>query len=143
MPTPPRTLVRLYWGCTFALAVAGSAMALFYAPTEASTPWMQRIFFFHFPAAISMFVAALVVFGAGIGYLGSRRQAWDDLGRAGAEAAVLCCSVVLLTGMIWAHSAWGTWWMWSPRLTFSLILWLLYLSYLAIRPSIALAGRRA
>jgi heme exporter protein C len=146
MGNPHRILARLYWGCTLALAAAGSAMALSYAPADAGAVWMQRIFFLHLPAAINMFIAALVVFGAGVGYLGSRRTgsgAWDDLGRAAAEVAVLCCSVVLVTGMIWAHTAWGTWWAWSPRLTFSLVLWLLYASYLAIPRAIGASGRRA
>jgi heme exporter protein C len=49
---------------------------------------------------------------------------------------------VLLTGMIWGRSAWGQWWTWSPRLTFSLVLWLLYVVYLMIRASIESPQRR-
>jgi heme exporter protein C len=45
--------------------------------------------------------------------------------------------------MVWARVAWGAWWTWSPRLTFSLVLWLLYVAYLVVRPSIEPAGRRA
>jgi heme exporter protein C len=50
---------------------------------------------------------------------------------------------VLATGMIWGHSAWGAWWTWSPRLTFSLMLWLLYAVYLIVRSSIESPQRRA
>ena len=53
------------------------------------------------------------------------------------------CSIVLLTGMIWGRGAWGLWWTWSPRLTFSLMLWLLYVVYLIIRNSIESSQRRA
>ena len=68
---------------------------------------------------------------------------WDDLAAAAAKVAVLLCSGVLITGMIWGRAAWGQWWTWSPRLTFSLILWLLYAVYLVLRSSIESGQRRA
>ena len=68
---------------------------------------------------------------------------WDDLAAASGKIAALFCTIVLLTGMIWGRSAWGHWWTWSPRLTFSLVLWLLYIVYLMIRPSIESPQRRA
>jgi len=49
----------------------------------------------------------------------------------------------LITGVIWGHKTWGVWWTWSPRLTFSLMLWLLYVVYLIIRPAIESPERRA
>ncbi len=104
---------------------------------------VQKIFYLHLPVAINTFLACAVVFVASVGYLWHRRQVWDDLAVAAAKVAVLLCSVVLLTGMIWARSAWGRWWTWSPRLTFSLMLWLLYVVYLVIRPSIESRQRRA
>jgi heme exporter protein C len=97
----------------------------------------------HMPIAVTMFLACFVVFIASAGYLLQRCMMWDDLAQAGAEVAVLFASVVLLTGMIWGRSAWGYWWTWSPRLTFSLMLWLLYLVYLMVRPSIESPQRRA
>ena len=45
--------------------------------------------------------------------------------------------------MTWARGAWGQWWTWSPRLTFSLILWLLYAFYLALRFRVHAPQRRA
>jgi heme exporter protein C len=68
---------------------------------------------------------------------------WDDLLSAAAKVAALTCTVVLITGMIWGRYAWGQWWDWSPRLTFSLLLWLLYVVYLILRPSIESRQRRA
>src|SRR6185369_3039387 len=44
--------------------------------------------------------------------------------------------------MIWGRQAWGEWWTWSPRLTFSLILWALYVGFVALRPLLP-ANRRA
>ncbi len=143
MTNPSKGLVRAYWGATLALLAAAALMAWLYAPVEETMGPVQKIFYLHLPAAINMFLAALAVFVASIGYIWTRHSAWDRLGAAAAKVTVLYCSVVLLTGVIWGHSAWGQWWTWSPRLTFSLVLWLLYVAYLMIRPSIDSAQRRA
>jgi heme exporter protein C len=104
---------------------------------------IQKIFYLHLPVAINTFVAALVVCIASIGYLWQRSLAWDDLAAAAGKVTALFCAVVLLTGMIWGKKAWGAWWTWSPRLTFSLVLFLLYAVYLMIRPAIESPQRRA
>lgn len=134
---------RAYWTLTAMLFAAVIAMLVVYTPTERTMGPVQKIFYLHLPVAINTFVACLVCFIGSLGYLWQRRQAWDDLAAAGARISVLLCSVVLLTGMIWARSAWGQWWTWSPRLTFSLALWLLYVVYLIVRPSIESRHRRA
>jgi len=112
-------------------------------PVERTMGPIQKVFYFHLPVAINTFIAAMVVFIASIGYLWQRKMWWDDLASAAAKIAALYCSVVLLTGMIWGKEAWGQWWTWSPRLTFSLVLWLLYVVYLMIRPAIESPQRRA
>lgn len=104
---------------------------------------VQKVFYIHLPVAINTFLACFIVFIASIGYLMQRKLWWDDLAVAAAKVAVLFASIVLITGMIWGKSAWGQWWTWSPRLTFSLILWLLYVVYLMIRPSVESEQRRA
>ena len=104
---------------------------------------IQKIFYLHLPAAINALLACALVFVASLGYLWQRRTGWDDLAAAAAKVAALMCSVVLVTGMIWGRAAWGQWWTWSPRLTFSLVLWLLYVVYLMIRPSVESPSQRA
>jgi hypothetical protein len=52
---------------------------------------------------------------------------------AGAEVGVVFCTVVLTTGPIWGRRAWGIWWTWDARLTTTLVLWLIYMSYLLLR----------
>lgn len=136
-------LVAGYWGLTLGLFVAGLAVLAWYTPTEATMGPIQKLFYLHLPVAVNTFVACLVVFIAGVGYLWQRRPEWDALGAAAAKVAVLLCSVVLLTGVCWARAAWGQWWTWSPRLTFSLVLWLLYVVYLVIRSSVESPQRRA
>src|SRR4029079_6869712 len=105
-------------------------------PTDARRVVIQNCFSSPLPVAISTFLACLVSFIASIAYLTQRRGIWDDLASAAARVSVQLCSVVLLTGMIWGRSAWDQCWTWSPRLTFSLMLWLLYVVYLTIRMSI-------
>jgi heme exporter protein C len=138
-----RLLLPLYWLLTLGLLAISLWMTVFYAPVESTMGAVQKIFYFHLPVAINTFVACFVVFLASAAYLWHRNSKWDDLADAAARVAVLLCSVVLATGMIWARNAWGHWWTWSPRLTFSLILWLLYVVYLLMRPAIESAQRRA
>jgi heme exporter protein C len=121
----------------------GLLMAAYYAPTEATMGAIQKVFYVHLPLAINTFVAALVVFVASIGFLMQRTTWWDDVASAAAKVAVLFCGGVLITGMIWGRCAWGTWWTWSPRLTFSLMLWLLYVVYVMLRGSVESPERRA
>jgi heme exporter protein C len=143
MTSASSIVTRIYWVVTIALFGAGILLAAYYAPVETTMGVVQKIFYLHLPVAITMFVACFVVFLASIAYLWHRERRWDDLAHAGAEVAVLFASVVLLTGMTWGRSAWGHWWTWSPRLTFSLILWLLYVVYLMVRTSIESPQRRA
>jgi heme exporter protein C len=131
-----------YWAATAAAFAAALAMAAFYTPTEATMGVVQKIFYLHLPSATNTFVAFLVVFVASVGYLIQRKAWWDDLAASAARVGVLFCTVVLLTGMTWAKGAWGAWWTWSPRLTFSLLLWLLYVVYLIVRSSVGSEQRR-
>src|SRR4051794_24831042 len=103
---------RAYWLTTFALFAVAITLLVTYTPTEVTMGPVQKIFYLHLPCAISTFLACLVCFVAGIGYLAQRSAQWDDLASAAAKVAVQLCSVVLLTGMIWGHSAWGQWWTW-------------------------------
>jgi heme exporter protein C len=112
-------------------------------PEEATMGIIQKIFYVHMPVAINTFLACLTVFVSSVGYLLGRRSHWDDLSMAAAKVAVVLCTGVLVTGMFWARGAWGVWWTWSPRLTFSFMLWLLYVVYLLVRASISNPQRRA
>ncbi len=132
-----------YWLVTALLFALAGWLVLAYVPTEQTMGEIQKVFYIHLPSAICTFFAAMVVCAASIGYVLTSNLKWDDLANAAARTTVLLCSIVLLTGMIWGKSAWGAWWTWSPRLTFSLVLWLLYVVYLILRPSIDSERRRA
>ncbi len=143
MPENRKSLWYAWWIATAILWLGGLVLVLAYTPVEATMGPVQKLFYLHMPSAISTFLASLVCFVGSIGYLSQRQSRWDDLAAAGAKVSVLFCTIVLATGMIWGHTAWGHWWTWSPRLTFSLVLWLLYVVYLMVRSSIESGQRRA
>jgi len=122
---------------TGALMLAALCMVFVYVPTEAEEGIVQRIFYFHVPIAWVTFVAFGLVAISGVFYLWMRQEVWDELGYAAAETGMVFCTLMLITGSIWAMPIWGTWWTWDSRLTTCLILWLLYGGYLVLR---ALAG---
>lgn len=108
-------------------------MVLFYAPTERTMGDVQRIFYFHVPSAMMAFLGFFIVMAASIGYLASGSRRWDSVAQAAAEIGLLFCTITLLTGPVWARSAWGVWWTWDARLSTTLILWLIYTAYLMLR----------
>lgn len=114
----------------------GTYQGLVVAPTEATMGDVQRIFYVHVPAATVAFTLFFVNFLASIYYLWKRSARADALAATTAEVGVVFCSVVLITGPIWARYAWGVWWSpWDMRLNTTLMLWLLYVSYLTMRRS--------
>jgi heme exporter protein C len=114
-----------------------------YVPTERVMGIVQRIFYFHVPSAWVAFLAFFVTFVASIGYLGKRSRRWDVLAASSAELGVVFAMLVLLTGPLWARPVWNTWWTWDPRLTTTLILWLIYAGYFMLRTAIDDPQRRA
>ena len=108
-------------------------MAFLGAPRESTMGDLQRIFYFHVPAAIAGLTAFAVNFVASFMYIVRKNCRWDNLALSAAEIGVMFFFMVLVTGPIWAKPAWFVWWTWSPRLTLSLVLCLLYVAYLLIR----------
>ena len=118
---------------TFALLSFGLYEGLVAAPTEQTMGDVQRIFYYHMPSAITAFLCFFVNFGASIAYLMHRRPGADALAVSAAEMGVVFTTVVLVTGPLWARPVWGIWWTWDARLTSTLVLWLIYVSYLILR----------
>jgi heme exporter protein C len=108
-----------------------------YAPTEAAQGIVQRIFYFHVSSALVTFLAFFVVFMASILFLWKSIPWWDSVAFSAAEIGVIFCTLVLITGPIWARPIWGTWWSWDPTLTLTLVLWLIYVAYLMLRADAA------
>jgi len=85
-----------------------------------------------YPSSVATTVLAIVGLYFLIGKWFSG-QALDILAVTTAEVGVVFCTVVLVTGPIWARPVWGIWWTWDIRLTTTLVLWLIYVSYLVLR----------
>jgi heme exporter protein C len=128
---------------SFTAVAGGLYLGLLYAPTEKTMGAVQRIFYFHLPIAWNSFIAFLIVFISGVIYLVNRSMKWDIVAYAAAEIGVLFSTLVLITGSIWARRAWNAWWVWEPRLTTMLVMWLIYLGYLMARGVIEGNERRA
>jgi heme exporter protein C len=118
-------LLYALWAVTTLAIGAAIWLVFLYAPEERVMGAPQRIFYFHVPLAMMTFLAVFVLLVGSVGYLWTRQRAWDDLSRASSEVGLLFCTLVLITGPIWAKPAWGVWWTWEARLTTTLLLWLL------------------
>jgi len=113
-------LLTIYW-------------AFLVAPNEARMGFVQKIFYFHAPSAYAMYLGATACFLGSVGYLLRPTDARDALARAGAETAVVFGAIVLVTGPLWAAKSWGYFWTWDPRLTTSVLTWLVYVAYYVLR----------
>jgi heme exporter protein C len=126
-----------------ALVLAAIVAIFFVAPTETTMGDVQRIIYLHVSVAWCGLAGAVAMGVFGAIYLVRRRMVWDYWGQSVGEVGWLCATLTLVTGSIWAHEAWGTWWTWEPRLTSSLVLWMIYSGVLLLRSSIEDPQRRA
>lgn len=143
-PVTPRHRALNVLAASAWTAIGLSLVLIFFVAREASDTMgghLQRIFYFHVSAAWIAYLAFALVFIASIAYLRTNSRRWDLLAHAGAEIGVVFCTLVLVTGPIWARPVWGTWWQWDARLTSTLVLWLTYVGYLFLRSLATDAGR--
>lgn len=133
----------LFLAATAIAVLAGLYLALLYAPTERTMGDVQRIFYFHVSSAWSAFLAFTVTCFGSVMFLLRRDMRWDRLAGASSEIGVVFCTIVLITGSLWAHPVWGIWWTWDARLTLTLVLWLIFVSYLMLRGYIEHESKRA
>jgi heme exporter protein C len=120
-------------GLAIALLLAALWAIFAVAPVERQMGIVQKIFYFHVASAYAMYAAFTVAAVGSIGYLIRRRDRWDALAVAGAEVGLLFCTIVLVTGPLWARKAWGVYWTWDPRLTTTLLVGLIYTAFVVLR----------
>lgn len=103
------------------------------APIDSVQGVIQKILYVHPPLAFAAYLGfALTAIGGAI-FLWRGDEAWDRLARSAAEVGVLFCTLVVVTGPIWAKGTWGRWWSWDLRLMVTLLLWFVYTAYLLLR----------
>jgi heme exporter protein C len=128
-----RTATNSLGAASLLLMLAALFMIFLYVPSEAEQGIVQRIFYFHAPLAWVAFMAFGLVAISGIFYLWLGDSIWDDLGYAAAESGMVFCTLMLVSGSLWAKPIWGAWWTWDSRLTTTFVLWLMYGGYLMLR----------
>lgn len=112
------------------------------APIDSVQGPIQKILYVHPPLAYGAYLGFIATGLGGVLYLWRGSEAFDRMAIAGAEVGLIFCTLMMVTGPIWAKGTWGTWWSWDPRLTVTLLLWFTYLAYLLLR-SFAEPGARA
>jgi heme exporter protein C len=129
----PAPLLRRVVGALLAALVAIFALLVARAPIDSVQGVIQKILYVHPACAFAAYTGFTLTALGGALYLWRGDEAWDRLAAAAAEVGVVFCTLVILTGPIWAKGTWGHWWSWDPRLVVSLVLWFIYLAYTLLR----------
>ena len=118
-------------------ALVGMTAALWlifiYTPVEAVQGAVQKVFYIHLASIWNAYLGFFIVFVASILYLRRPSERKDRIARAWAEIGVVFTTITLVSGSIWGKPIWGTYWTWDPRLTSTLVLWIIYVVYLMLR----------
>ena len=131
-------LKNLFAIISLLLILLSIAALFYYAPVEQTMGIVQKIFYFHVASGwTGLFLAFGIVFVMSVLFLWKKKEIYDTWAYCSAEIGVLFTSLVLLTGPMWAKPIWNTYWTWDPRLTTTLILWLIYIGYLLLRNMIS------
>lgn len=129
-------LIPWFAGLALILAMAGLYISFFVAPTDFQQGEGYRIIFIHVPAAwMSMFIYIVMAFWSAIGLAWNTRLSFI-MARALAPTGAMFTFVALWTGAFWGKPMWGAWWVWDARLTSELILFFLYVGYMALQAAI-------
>src|SRR5580658_4595092 len=151
LANPHRFMAFARWAAPLcglaALALIAPGLWLgFAAPPDYQQGATVRIMFIHVPAAITAEWAYACLGGASFFALIFRHALADAAARAVAPLGAAFTLLALVTGSLWGRPMWGTWWVWDARLTSVLVLFLLFLGYMALRSAIddeTKAGRAA
>ncbi|MFW2331025.1 MAG: cytochrome c biogenesis protein [Nitrospinota bacterium] len=113
-----------------------------FAPTESFMGLPQKIFYYHVPIALFCIFSFFITFVASIGFLVTKNFIYDSIAFVATEIGMLLGTLILITGVFWAKPVWGVWWTWDPRLTTTLVLWLIFAGYLVLRAQVPDRQRR-
>ena len=114
------------------LAIAGVVGGLILTPPDYLQGETVRILYMHVPAAWLGMAGWAGIAAASLSQLVWRHPLAAVAGRAIAPCGATFTAICLVTGSIWGRPTWGTWWEWDGRLTSMLILFFLYLGYIAL-----------
>ncbi len=117
---------------TTILLVAGGYVAIVTSPPDYQQGESVRIMYVHVPAAWMSLFIYMVIALAGVSFLIWRNPLSDFIARAAAPIGAGFTLITLATGSIWGKVGWGTWWAWDPRIISVLLLFFLYIGYIAL-----------
>lgn len=112
--------------------VAGLVWGFFFTPDDFRQGSTVKIIYLHVPSALMAINAWLMMLVASLIWLVRRHHVSALAARAAAPVGITFTLIALFTGAVWGQPMWGTWWVWDPRLTSFLILFLFYLGYVAL-----------
>lgn len=116
----------------FLCFLIGICLALFFSPEDYKQGEIVRIMYLHVPSAwLSLGIYGLIALLSFISLVWKNSIA-SILAHGAAPAGTMFAAICLITGSIWGKGTWGTWWVWDARLTSMLILFFLYIGYLAL-----------
>ena len=134
--------LRGWLGIPIVVLLVVYAYIVVQAPIDNVQGVIQKILYVHPPLAYGTYLGFIVTAVGGALYLWTEREDFDRMAIAGCEVGVIFCTLMLITGPIWAKGTWGKWWSWDPRLTVTVLLWFIYLAYMLLR-SFSEGGTRA
>jgi len=139
---PPRTSIWLGL-IAFIAVISAEIFSILTSPADRDMGHLQKIMYVHVPAAWMAFLAFFVVFIYSVLYMWKQNENNDLLAASAAEVGAVYTGLTLMLGMIWGRPAWGVWWVWDARLTSTLVLFLIFVGYLALRSFVDDAVQRA
>ncbi len=110
----------------------GLVWGFFLTPDDFRQGSTVKIIFLHVPSAMMAINVWIMMLVTSIIWLVRRHHVSVLAARAAAPVGVTMTLIALVTGAVWGQPMWGTWWVWDPRLTSFLILFLFYLGYIAL-----------
>ena len=114
-------------------------LGLVVSPADVVQGQAVRMLYLHVPSIwIAYGAFVLTSFSSALFLMRSRRRHdggrhYDRLAGSAAEVGVVFTGITLATGMLWGRVTWGTYWQWDARLTTTVLLFVTYLGYLALR----------
>ena len=142
--TLKNTFKGLFLGIAITLTLLAIYLAFIYTPPHETMGDVQRIFYFHVASAWVSYLAFGVTFLGGLIYLKTKDLKWDTIAYVSAEIGVIFCSIAIITGSLWAGGVWRVFWRWEDiKLFITLVLWLVFIAYLALRANAKSRIRKA
>jgi heme exporter protein C len=111
---------------------SGLIWGFFFTPDDIRQGSTVKIIYLHVPAALMAINGYLLMFAGSLMWLIRRQHVSVLAAKAAAPVGMTMTLIALATGAIWGQPMWGTYWVWDPRLTSFLIMFLFYAGYIAL-----------